>query len=216
MTKKNPLLLTLLTSFLTLFIFSQNSSAAVIYIGDHVIRKIADKLQDTELEHVSVAPLIYEPNSKAGIKNYNNWLPQAQLNLISYTVDAVVVSLGKVDLRLRSKDFPDTQILDKAITAIMDSVATSNAPVFWVIPHKSIAKYDRHRNQRQLIINAINRAQASGKYENFYIVDLDFWASQNNIELISLLSRNKVTFTNSGAQIAADIIVATVNELTAE
>lgn len=216
MTKKNAQLLTLLTSFLTLFVFSQNSSSAVIYIGDHVMEKVADKLIDTEFDHVNVSPLSYDPDKRAGIKNYSNWLPQAQQNLSSYPVDAVVISLGKVDLRLRSKYFPDTQTLDSAITTIMDSVATSNAPVFWVIPHENIAKYDRHEKQRQLIINAINRAQASGKYENFYIVDLDFWASQNNIELISLLNRNKVTFNSSGAQIAADIIVATVNGLTGE
>jgi hypothetical protein len=216
MTKKNTLFLTVLISFLTLFIFSQNSSAAVIYIGDHVMEKVADKLQDAELEHVSVTPLSYDPDKRASIENYNKWLPQAQQSLSSYPVDAVVISLGKVDLRLRSKYFPDIQTLDNAITNILDNVATSNAPIFWVIPHENIAKYDRHREQRQLIINAINRAQASGKYEDFHIVDLDFWATQNNIELVSLLSRNKITFSSSGAQVAADIIVATVNDLTAE
>jgi hypothetical protein len=216
MTKKHPLLLTVLTSFLMLFIFSQNSSAAVIYIGDQVMEKVADRLQDAELDHISVSPLSYDPNKRAGIENYSDWLPQAQQNLNSYPVDAVVISLGKVDLRLRSKSFPDTQTLDKAITNILDGVATSNAPIFWVIPHKNIAKYDHHREQRQLIINAINRAQASGKYQDFHIVDLDFWATQNNIELVSLLNRNKITFSSSGSQVAADIVVATVNELTAE
>jgi hypothetical protein len=216
MTKKYPLLLTILTSFLTLFIFSQHSSAAVIYIGDQVMENVADKLQDAELDHVSVSPLSYYPDKSAGITNYSNWLPQAQQNLSNYPVDAVVISLGRVDLRLRSNRFPDTQTLDASITKIMDSVASSNAPIFWVIPHESIAKKASQREQRQLIINALNRAQASGKYQDFHIVDLDFWATQNNIELVSLLNKNKVTFTSSGAQVAADIIVATVNDLTAE
>ena len=216
MTKKHSLLLTVLASFLTLLIFSQSSSAAVIYIGDDAIQKVADKLQDAELEHVNVSPLSYDPDKSAGITNYSNWLPQAQQSLINYPVDAVVISLGNVDLRLRSNRFPDTQTLDASITKIMDSVASSNAPIFWVIPHESIAKKASHREQRQLIINALNRAQASGKYQDFHIVDLDFWATQNNIELVSLLSKNKTTFTSSGAQVAADIIVATVNDLTAE
>jgi hypothetical protein len=216
MIKKHPLLLTALTSFLTLFIFSQHSSAAVIYIGDHVIKKVAEKLQDAELDHVNVTPLSFDPDKSAGITNYSNWLPQAQQSLINYPVDAVVISLGNVDLRLRSNRFPDTQTLDASITKIMDSVASSNAPIFWVIPHESLAKKARQREQRQLIINAINRAQASGKYQDFHIVDLDFWATQNNIELVSLLNRNKATFTSSGAQVAADIIVATINDLTAK
>ncbi len=212
MNKKTSLLLTVLAS---LFIFSQHSTAAVIYLGDNVVEKVADKLQNAELDNINVSPLIYAPDKTAAILNHSDWLPQAKQDLNNYSVDAIVISLGKNDMRLRSSKFPSTKLIDKAISEIMNSV-TSSAPVFWVIPHENAATRSTHKKQRKIIISALQRAQESGKYQDFYIVDLDFWASQNDIKLRSLLAGNKITFTNRGAVICADLIVSIINDFTAQ
>jgi hypothetical protein len=203
-------------TLLALFFFQTRASAAVIYIGDYVVAKVAGQLEDSKLDHVNISPLIIAPDRLAALSNLPEWWPEAMQVLNSYQVNAVIISLGINDMSLRASKFPDNNTLDAAVASILDGIrATTPAAVFWVIPHIAAADTSDYIVQRNAVIKAINRAQNSGNYQDMYVIDLDFWASQNDVVLIDLLTANKEGFTSRGAAICADIVISTVNAYTA-
>ena len=215
MNKLPQLSCTVFLTLLTLFFFQARAFAAVIYIGDYVVAKVADELQDATLDHVNIAPLIIAPDKLAALSNLLEWWPEAMQVLNSYQANAVIISLGINDMSLRADKFPDNNTLDTAVASILDGIrATTPAAVFWVIPHIAAADKSHYITQRNEVVRAINRALNSGNYQDLYVIDLDFWASQNDVELIDLLTANKEGFTNRGAAICADIVVSTVNAYT--
>jgi hypothetical protein len=205
-----------LITLLSLIFFQARAFAAVIYIGDYVVAKVASQLEDAKLEHVDITPLIIAPDRLAALSNLPDWWPEAMQVINSYPVSAVIISLGINDMSLRASDFPGDSSLDASVASILEGIrATTSAAVFWVVPPIAAADRSNYIGQRNAVVRSINRAQQSGHYQDLYVIDLDFWASQNDVELIDLLTANKEGFTSRGAAICADIVVSTVNAYTA-
>lgn len=192
--------------------FSFNSNATVAYIGDTMMSRVADKLEEAELENADVSGMIDDGIRSAAISNHQDWLPVSQQTLASTPIDAVVISLGKNDMYLRKRNFPGSQEIDASIAAILDTIGRDRA-VFWVLPHESAAKRSYQKNHRQLLIKAIYRSKDSGNYPQLQVVDIDSWADQLGIEMEDLLAANKLTFSSKGAKLAAELVLSTTNDL---
>lgn len=186
-------------------------SADVLYIGDNTYSNVFSKLKKSQDIPVEYGLAVKSTVKSAGIWNYKDWLYSAKQTLDQHPLDALVISLGKKDLRLSLSSFPSAEELDFGISEILESV-DSRVPVIWVLPHSFMPKSQLQKDQKQAVVDALMRAQNSKQWPNFQLISLDDWAFYHEVKMIDLLANNRTRFSKAGAKKVAGLVVLTINE----
>lgn len=208
MNKKRSVFAIIATMLFSLSLFSASSFASVAYIGDKVAAKAVNRLEGKTLGKLDIDSLTRESYRSASIIGYRDWLPAAVQSIDANPVQMIILSLGMNDMQASNHDFPDNEALDAAIREILDNT-TPRASVYWVLPHEMAASKEAHHpDQRTAIIQAIARAKRSGLYPRLFLVNVDAMAKFYDLNMSEMLNTNKVYMTNTGADIAAEHVIA--------
>lgn len=192
---------------MALLSFHHWAMADILQIGDNTYSNVFNQLKKAGELDFEYGILVNSASKYAGISNHEDWLYKTRQTLELHHIDALVISLGKKDLRLAKQNFPGIDKLEADIHQILATVNTQS-PVFWILPHALMSKSRKQTAQRHIVNDALMRVYSSGKWPNLHLISLDDWAASNDLQLSELLNRKQVRFSREGAADAADIIVS--------